>query len=97
MGKLFANVNIVNRVPPGGGGGYGTGRHKLWAMNTIAFFDGNLNVQTYRDEILRPIVVPFIHFSIIMHGPMSQGSIHNFWKLKMSQFEQVWDALDQLV
>ncbi len=25
------------------------------------FIDGILNAQTYRDEILRPIVVPFIH------------------------------------
>jgi hypothetical protein len=23
---------------------------------------------------------------MIKHGPMSQGSVHNFWKLKMSQF-----------
>ena len=41
--------------------------------------------------------------NMIMHGPMSQGSVHNSWKLKMSQFfhthqtspiEHVWDALD---
>jgi hypothetical protein len=25
-------------------------------------------------------------FSMIMQGPMSQGSVHNSWKLKMSQF-----------
>ena len=25
-------------------------------------------------------------FSMIVHGPMSQGSVHNSWKLKMSQF-----------
>ena len=25
-------------------------------------------------------------FSMIIHGPMSQGSVHNSWKLKMSQF-----------
>ena len=25
-------------------------------------------------------------FSMIMHGPMSQGSVQNSWKLKMSQF-----------
>ncbi len=41
----------------------------------------------HRDEILRPIVVPFIHditscCSMIMHGPMFQGSVHNSrsWK-----------------
>jgi hypothetical protein len=47
-------------------------------------------------------------FSMIMHDPMTQGSIHIFWKLKMFQFfhglhthspnrshiEHVWDALD---
>ena len=25
-------------------------------------------------------------FSMIMHSPMSQGSVHNSWKLRMSQF-----------
>jgi hypothetical protein len=25
-------------------------------------------------------------FSLIIHGPMSQGSLHNSWKLKMSHF-----------
>ncbi len=57
----------------------------------VHFIEGILNAQTYRDEILRPIVVPFIHdhhlmFSMIMHGPMLQGSVHNSWKLKTSQF-----------
>ena len=33
----LANVNVVNRVPHGGSGGYGTGRHKLWTTNIIAF------------------------------------------------------------
>ncbi len=58
------------------------------------FIDGILNAQRYRDEILRPIVLPFIHdhhlvvscCSVIMHGPMLQGSVHNSWKLKTSQF-----------
>ena len=27
----------------------------------VHFIDGDLNAQRYRDEILRPIVVPFIH------------------------------------
>jgi hypothetical protein len=39
-----------------------------------------------------------------MHSPNAQGSVHNSWKLKMSQFfhsqqspdvKHVWDALDQ--
>ena len=38
------------------------GRHKLRTMNTIVFWQfGNLNAQRYHDEILRPMVVPFIH------------------------------------
>jgi hypothetical protein len=35
-----------------------------------------------------------------MHGPMSQESAQNSWKLKMSQFFHslhVWDALDRRV
>ncbi len=59
---------------------------------------GILNAQRYRDEILRPIVVPFIHD----HHLMLQGSVHNSWKLKTSQFlhgqhahRTCWDALDR--
>ena len=47
-------------MPHGGGRDYGMGRHKLRTLNTIAFFNGNLNAQRYFDKILRPIVVPFI-------------------------------------
>ena len=34
-------------------------------------------------------------FSMIIHGPMTQGSVHNSWKLKMSQFFHVthWACL----
>ncbi len=47
--------------------------------------------------------------SMIMYGPMLQGSVHNSWKLKTSQFlhgqhspdmspiEHVWDALDRRI
>ncbi len=57
----------------------------------LHFIDGILNAQKYRDEILRPIVVPFIYditscCSMMMHGPMLQASVHNSWKLKTSQF-----------
>ena len=34
-------------------------RHKLRTMN-MHFIDGNLNTERYHDEILRPIVMPFI-------------------------------------
>ena len=60
VGDRFADVNVVNRVPHGGS------EVMVWAgisygqqtqLNFIAF---NLNAQRHRDEILKPIVVPFI-------------------------------------
>ncbi len=41
--------------------GYGMGRRMLVTTNTGVFYWWHLNAQRYRDEILRPIVVPFIH------------------------------------
>ena len=38
VGERFADVNVVNRMPHGGGGGYGMSRHKLRTTNTIAFY-----------------------------------------------------------
>ncbi len=60
----------------------------LWyGQAYVMDIDGILNAQRYRDKILRPIVVPFIHvLCMIMHSPMLQGSVHNSWKLKTSQF-----------
>ena len=61
MGERFADVNVVDRVAHGGGG------VMVWAgvcygqRTQVHFIDGILNAQRYRDEILRPIVVPFIH------------------------------------
>ena len=58
----------------------------------LHFINGTLNVKRYCDEILRPIVVPFIRRHHLMfqhdnvHCCMSQGSLHNSWKQKMSQF-----------
>ncbi len=46
---------------------YGGGGVMVWAgvcyvqQTLVHFIDGILNAQRYRDEILRPIVVPFIH------------------------------------
>ncbi len=64
----------------------------LWAgvcygqRTQVHFIDGILNAQRYRDEILRPIAVPFIHDPHLMlqHDnalPMLLGSVHNSWKL----------------
>ncbi len=61
VGERFADVNVVDRVAHGDGG------VMVWAgvcygqRTQVHFIDGILNSQRYRDEILRPIVVPFIH------------------------------------
>ncbi len=61
VGERFADVNVVDRVAHGGGG------VMVWAgicygqQTQVYFIDDILNAQRYRDEILRPIVVPFIH------------------------------------
>ncbi len=60
-GDRFADVNIVDRVAHGGGG------VMVWAGicygqgTQVHFIDGILNAQRYSDEILRAIVVSFIH------------------------------------
>ncbi len=41
--------------------GFGMGRRMLWTMNTGAFYWWHFEDMRYRDEILRPIFVPFIH------------------------------------
>ncbi len=61
VGDWFADVNVVDRVAHGGGG------VMVWAgvcygqRTQMHFIEGILNAQRYCDEILRPIVVPFIH------------------------------------
>jgi len=90
--------------------GYGLGRRMLWTMNTVAFW-------MHRDTVTRSWGPLLCHSStrissccsMIMHGPMLQGSVHNSWKLKTSQFlngqhtpdmspiEHVWDALDRRI
>ncbi len=61
LGEGFADVNVVDNVAHCGGG------VMVWAgicygqQTQVHFIDGILNAQTYRDEILRPIVVAFIH------------------------------------
>ncbi len=66
VGERFANVNVLDRVTHGGG------RVMLWAgvcygqRTQVHFIDDILNAQRYRDEILRPVVVPFIHDHYLM-------------------------------
>ena len=69
VGERFADVNVVNSVPHGGGG------VMVWAgicygqQTQLHFINGNLNAQRYRDEILRYIVVVFIlrHHLMFQH------------------------------
>ncbi len=62
-----AVVNVVDRVAHSGGG------VMVWAglccgqQTQVHFIDGILNAQRYRDEILRSIVVPFIHHLMLQH------------------------------
>ncbi len=65
---------------------------ELWYGHAYVMdIDSYFNAQRYRDEILRPIAA---HSSMTitsccrmtMQGPILQGSVHNSWKLKTSQF-----------
>ncbi|PIO39142.1 hypothetical protein AB205_0155710 [Aquarana catesbeiana] len=61
VGKRFSDVNDVDQVAHGDGG------VMVWAglcygqQTQVRFIDDILNAKRCRDEILRPIVVPFIH------------------------------------
>jgi hypothetical protein len=49
-----------------------------WLISIVFFWPSN-NLHRYRKIIIgRPLM--------ILHGPMPQRSVHNSWKLKMSQF-----------
>ncbi len=61
VGERFADVNAVDRVAHGGGGVMVWPGICYGQRTQVHFIDGILNAQRYRDEILRPIVVPFIH------------------------------------
>ncbi len=91
--------------------GYGMVRRMFWTSeHSCHFIDG---IWMHRDTVTRSWGPLLCHSSttitsgcsMIMHGPMLQGSVHNSWKLKKSQFlhgqhthrtmspiEHVWDA-----
>ena len=60
LGERFADANVVRRVAFGGGGVMVWGGITDGHRTRLHFIDGNLNSARYRDEILRPIVVPFV-------------------------------------
>ena len=55
----FADVYVVNRLPHGGGWVMVWADIRYGQRTQLHFINGNLNAQRYRDETLRPIVVPF--------------------------------------
>ncbi len=69
--------------------------------------DGILNAQRYSDEILRPIVVPFIHNQHLMLQHVARICtqfleaenipvlVWPAYSPDMSPIEHVWDALDR--
>jgi hypothetical protein len=65
VGERFADVNVVNRVPHVGGW------VRVWAgmsygrLTQMHFVYGNFNAQTYRDEILKPILWPIFLADVI--------------------------------
>jgi hypothetical protein len=61
LGKQFADVKVVNRVPHGGSGVMVWAGISIEQQRQLHFIDGNLNAQRYTDKILRPIIVPFAH------------------------------------
>jgi hypothetical protein len=68
-GERFADVNVVNRVPHGGSGVMVWAGISYGQQTQLHYIDGNLNAQSDRDKILRPIVVPFIrrHHRMFQH------------------------------
>ena len=87
-GERFADVNVVTRMLHGGSGVIVWAGISYGQRTQLHLIDGNLNGQRCCNEILRPIVMIFQrchHLSTIIHGPMSQESVHNSCKLKKSQ------------
>ncbi len=92
VGERFADVNAVDRVAHGGGG------VMVWAG--IYFMDNEhrcillIAFWMHRDTVTWSRGTLLCHSSttitsccsMITHGPMLQGSVHNSWKLKTSQF-----------
>ncbi len=66
VGERFANANVENWVPRGGGGVMVWAGINYGQWTQVHFIDGSLNVQRYCEEILRPVVVPFIRHHRLM-------------------------------
>ena len=101
MGEWFADVNIVNRVPHGGSGVMVWAGISYGQQTQLHYIDGNLNAQSDRDKILRPIVVPFIrrHHTMLQYYKAENVLVLPLptYSPSMSPIEHVWDALDRCV
>jgi hypothetical protein len=104
MGERFADDNIVNRAPHGGGVVMAGAVISYGQQIQMHFIYSNLNAHRYCDEIPRPIVVPFIcrHHPRFQHdNPQPHVRIctqfleaENTYTPDMSPIEHVRDALD---
>ena len=85
--EQFADVNVVNRVPHGGGG------VMVWVTDNEHNCIVSMAIWMQRDTVMRSWGPLSCHSSPaipscfrIMHCTMSQGSVHSSWKLKIAQF-----------
>jgi hypothetical protein len=87
----------------------------VWGVTTsqhrtiCVIVDGNITGERYRDEIIQPIVIPFLrqalHFNTIMPAHIQQGHVLNEndvdvlpWPANspnLSPIEHVWDEMER--
>ena len=60
-GERYANCNVVEHDRYGGGSVMVWGGVSVRSRTDLIVVDGNLTSQRYIDEILRPVVLPFLH------------------------------------
>jgi hypothetical protein len=91
VGERFAWCRRCEQSAPWWQWGYGMGRHKLWTK-TFAFYWWQFECTEipWRDPKAHCLTITSAAitscFSMIMHSPMAQRSVHNSWNLKISQF-----------
>ncbi len=87
VGEQFADANVVDRVAHGGGGVMVWPGICYGQRTQVHFIDGIFNAPRYRGPLLCHSSTTITSCcSMIILGPMLQGSVHNSWKLKTSQF-----------
>ncbi len=89
VGERFSDVNVVDRVAHGGSGVmvWAGVCYELRCILLIAFWIHRATVTRSWGPLLSHSSTTITSCcSMIMHSPMLQGSVHNSWKLKTSQF-----------